>query len=136
MKKIITLIILSSLISCNKNNDKADGYGNFEATEVTISAEANGKIEYLKLEEGDILEPKNQVGLIDTTQLYFNKQQLLASKSTVYSKSANAQLKNGVITTSDYLVEFTNLFEAKTNQKMHEVQLALAKANYQVAKGN
>ena len=89
MKKIITLLLLTSLISCNKNNDKADGYGNFEATEVTISAEANGKIEYLKLEEGDILEPKNQVGLIDTTQLYFNKQQLLASKSTVYSKSAN-----------------------------------------------
>ena len=89
MKKIFTLIILTSLISCNKNNDKADGYGNFEATEVTISAEANGKIEYLKLEEGDILEPKTQVGLIDTTQLHFNKQQLIASKSTVYSKSAN-----------------------------------------------
>jgi HlyD family secretion protein len=89
MKKTITLLLLTSLISCNKNSDKADGYGNFEATEVTISAEANGKIEYLKLEEGDILEQKNQVGLIDTTQLYFNKQQLLASKSTVYSKSAN-----------------------------------------------
>jgi HlyD family secretion protein len=89
MKKTITLLLLASLFSCNKNNDKADGYGNFEATEVTISAEANGKIEYLKLEEGDILEPKIQVGLIDTTQLYFNKQQLLASKSTVYSKSAN-----------------------------------------------
>lgn len=89
MKKIITFLLLTSLISCNKNNDKADGYGNFEATEVTISAEANGKIEYLKIEEGDVLEPKIQVGLIDTTQLYFNKQQLLASKSTVYSKSAN-----------------------------------------------
>ena len=89
MKKIITFLLLTSLISCNKNNDKADGYGNFEATEVTISAEANGKIEYLKLEEGDILEPKTQVGLIDTTQLYFNKQQLMASKSTVNSKSAN-----------------------------------------------
>ena len=81
--------MLASLISCNKNNDKADGYGNFEATEVTISAEANGKIEYLKLEEGDILEPNIQVGLVDTTQLYFNKQQLIASKSTVYSKSEN-----------------------------------------------
>lgn len=89
MKKTITLLLLTSLISCNKNNDKADGYGNFEATEVTISAEANGKIEYLKLEEGDVLEPKIQVGLIDTTQLHFNKQQLTASKSTVYSKSAN-----------------------------------------------
>ena len=89
MKKVITFLILTSLISCNKSNDKANGYGNFEATEVTISAEASGKIEYLKLEEGDILEPKMQVGLIDTTQLYFNKQQLIASKSMVYSKSAN-----------------------------------------------
>lgn len=89
MKKIITFLILTSLISCNKSNEKADGYGNFEATEVTISAEANGKIEYLKLEEGDVLDSKTQVGLIDTTQLYFNKQQLIASKSTVYSKSVN-----------------------------------------------
>lgn len=90
MKKISIIILASiGLISCNKNNDKADGYGNFEATEVTISAQANGQIEYLKLEEGDILEPNSQVGLIDTTQLYFNKQQLIASKSTVFSKSAN-----------------------------------------------
>jgi HlyD family secretion protein len=97
MKKIITLLLFASLVSCNKNNDKADGYGNFEATEVTISAEANGKIEYLKLEEGDVLEPNNQVGLIDTTQLYFNKQQLIASKSTVYSKSANVLSQRKVL---------------------------------------
>ena len=51
-------------------------------------------------------------------------------------KAADAQLKNGVITTSEYLVEFTNLYEAKTNQKVHEIQLELAKANYLVAKGN
>ena len=51
-------------------------------------------------------------------------------------KSANSQLKNGVITASEYLVEFTNLYEAQTNQKLHEIQLALAKANYQVSKGN
>ena len=50
-------------------------------------------------------------------------------------KSANSQLKNGVITASEYLVEFTNLYEARTNQKLHQIQLALAKANYQVSKG-
>lgn len=50
-------------------------------------------------------------------------------------KSSDAQLKNGVITSSEYLVELTNLYEAKTNQKLHEIQLALAKANYQVNKG-
>lgn len=98
MKKI-SLIILATigLISCNKNNERADGYGNFEATEVTISSEANGKIEFLKVEEGDILEPKSQVGLIDTLQLYLSKQQLIASKNTVSSKSANVLSQRNIL---------------------------------------
>ncbi|MBW4362631.1 TolC family protein [Flavobacterium taihuense] len=50
-------------------------------------------------------------------------------------KSASSQLKNGVITASEYLIEFTNLYEAKNSQKIHEIQLELAKANYQVAIG-
>jgi outer membrane protein TolC len=50
-------------------------------------------------------------------------------------KSASSQLKNGVITASEYLTEFTNLYEAKNSQKIHEIQLELAKANYQVIKG-
>jgi len=97
MKKIITILILTSLISCNKDNNKADGYGNFEATEVTISAEANGKIDFLKLEEGDVLEPQMQIGLIDTTQLYFSKQQLIASKNTISSKSENVMSQKRVL---------------------------------------
>ncbi|CAN1553876.1 EmrA Multidrug resistance efflux pump [Flavobacteriaceae bacterium] len=97
MKKIITFLMLASLFSCNKNNDKADGYGNFEATEVTISAQANGNIEYLNLEEGAVLEPKMQVGLVDTTQLYFNKQQLIESKATVFSKSKNVISQRSVL---------------------------------------
>jgi outer membrane protein TolC len=51
-------------------------------------------------------------------------------------QSSDSQLKNGVITSSEYLVEFTNLYEAKTNQKLHEVQLELAKANYLILNGN
>lgn len=51
-------------------------------------------------------------------------------------KTSDAQLKNGAITSSEYLVELTNLYEAKINQKLHEIQLTLAKANYQVAQGN
>jgi outer membrane protein TolC len=64
-----------------------------------------------------------------------NDTEIIALREYV-EKSANSQLKNGVITASEYLVEFTNLYEARTNQKLHEIQLALAKANYQVAKGN
>lgn len=51
-------------------------------------------------------------------------------------KSVEAQLRNGVITSSDYLVELTRLYEAKTNQKVHELQRDLAQANYRVIKGN
>jgi HlyD family secretion protein len=128
MKKLLTFILITSLISCNKNNDKADGYGNFEATEVTISSEANGKIDYLKLEEGDILEPNIQVGLVDTTQLYFNKEQLIASKSTVFSKSQNVLsqisiLKEQLKTTLIEQNRIQNMFaeNAATKRQVDEI---------------
>jgi HlyD family secretion protein len=97
MKQLFTFLILINLVACNKNNDKADGYGNFEATEVTISAEASGKIEYLNLEEGAILAPNTQVGLIDTIQHYLSKQQLIASKKTIASKSGNVLSQTAVL---------------------------------------
>jgi len=86
VKIIISASIFSILFSCS-NNEKADGYGNFEATEITVSAEAQGKLEFLEVEEGQVLEKGETIGLIDTLQLYLNKQQLLASKATVASKS-------------------------------------------------
>ena len=51
------------------------------------------------------------------------------------NKSFDAQFKNGVLTSAEYLIELTNLYEAKVNQKVHELQLDLAQANYQVVKG-
>ncbi|MEH6763379.1 MAG: HlyD family efflux transporter periplasmic adaptor subunit [Aequorivita antarctica] len=89
MKNIKILFLASlagSLFSCS-NSERADGYGNFEATEITISSEANGKLEFINLEEGQILENGAIVGLVDTVQPYLNKQQLIASKETVASKS-------------------------------------------------
>lgn len=55
---------------------------------------------------------------------------------TYVLKSSDAQLKNGVITSSEYIIEFTNLYEAKANQKVHEIELELAKADYLIVKGN
>ena len=98
MKKVSLLILVTlGIISCNTSNEKADGYGNFEATEITVSAEATGKIEFLQVQEGTILEAQTQVGLIDTVQLYLTKQQLIASKSTVSSKSANVLSQKSVL---------------------------------------
>jgi HlyD family secretion protein len=114
MKQLIAFLVLINLAACNSNNDKADGYGNFEATEVTISAEANGKINYLQIEEGSTLEPNTQVGLIDTIQLYLNKQQLIATKTTIASKSTNVLSQKAI-----FIEQLkTTLIEQKRIQNM------------------
>ncbi|MBK5214379.1 MAG: TolC family protein [Flavobacteriaceae bacterium] len=51
-------------------------------------------------------------------------------------QSTTSQLQNGAITSSEYITELNNLYEAKIGQQLHEVQLALAKANYKIIKGD
>ena len=97
MKNIALLVLAMFIISCNKNNEKADAYGNFETTEITVSSESNGKIEFLNLEEGDVVEKGKTVGLIDTLQLYYTKMQLIASQKTVSSKSGNVLSQKQVL---------------------------------------
>jgi len=50
-------------------------------------------------------------------------------------KSADSQLKNGVITASAYITEITNLYEDENTLIQHKIQLQLAKANYNIVKG-
>ena len=94
---IILLFLLTTLLSCNSNDDKAYGYGNFEATETTISAEANGKILFLNVEEGNVLEENAVVGLVDTIQLSLKRDQLQAAKNTIFSKSRNVLSQRKVL---------------------------------------
>jgi len=51
-------------------------------------------------------------------------------------ESAESQLKNGVITSSAFITEFTNLFEAENNLNTHKTEMLLEKANYNTIKGN
>lgn len=50
-------------------------------------------------------------------------------------KTAESQLKNGVITSSIYVTEFTNLYESQSLKNVHETQLLLNKIQYQITKG-
>ena len=97
MKKILFTSLLVVVLSCKDQNNEADAYGNFEATEITVSAEANGKIEFLEIEEGNKITKNQIVGVIDTTQLHLNKLQLLASIETIYSKSTNVLSQRKVL---------------------------------------
>jgi len=50
-------------------------------------------------------------------------------------KTAESQLKNGVITSSAYITEFTNLYEAKSNLALHKTQKLLNQIQYQITQG-
>ena len=80
-------ILITSLVSCSDSNGKADGYGNFEATEITISAETNGKLMQFDVEEGNALKKGRFVGYIDTIPLALKREQLQVSKAVISSKS-------------------------------------------------
>ena len=78
----ITFVILAFVVlaSCNRNIEY-DASGNFEATDVTISAESSGKILMLDVNEGDTVSAGQMIALIDTAQLHFQKEQLLFQRS-------------------------------------------------------
>src|SRR5205809_674496 len=71
--------------SCSKNDEKFDATGSFEATETIISAEAQGKLMSLNLEEGDSIPAGKMVGYIDSTQLYLTRLQLVQSRKAILS---------------------------------------------------
>ncbi|QHT71057.1 HlyD family efflux transporter periplasmic adaptor subunit [Rhodocytophaga rosea] len=90
MKTILILITAAaSFWACNRNNDQSDAYGNFEAVETIVSAQATGMLESFTVEEGKQLNSGETVGLVDTLQLALQKEQLLASLQAVSSRTPN-----------------------------------------------
>ncbi len=105
-----------------------------EQDALTVSADivATEKETFLLNNTLQLQEMENEIHKIEAI---INTDSEIISLREAVVKSSDSQLKNGVITSSEFLVEFTNLYEAKTNQKLHKIQLDLAKANYKVSKG-
>lgn len=85
--RYLTFTALLLLFSCTSTTKKADAYGNFEADERIVSAEASGKILELNIEEGQTVQAGQVVGRIDSTQIVLKIAQLRASIKAVAAKS-------------------------------------------------
>lgn len=96
-RSVFAMMILLS--SCNGGEPLSDAYGNFEATEVLVSAEASGKLLAFTAEEGLRLSRNEVVGLIDTTQLALKRKQLTATRSTIRSRLTGVQRQIEVVET-------------------------------------
>ena len=79
------------LFACNSDKDKPDAYGSFEATEITVSSLANGKILLFNVEEGQLLDSNQVIGYIDTTDLHLKKLQTIGQKEVTASRKEDLE---------------------------------------------
>ncbi len=94
---ISTIPLMLLLLSCGESNGDYDATGSFEATEVIVSAEANGRILSLNVQEGAQLTEGEMVGAIDSTQLYLRKMSLLSSAKGVRARRPDIDTQTAAI---------------------------------------
>ena len=88
-EKILYTALATALLTlggCADHSRDFDACGQIEATEVLVSAEANGRIVSLQLTEGDRLKAGQTVGVIDSVQTYLQKQELVRKRSNAQTK--------------------------------------------------
>jgi len=140
MKKyLFSALIAIIAIACNSSHKQADAYGNFEAREVIVSAQGNGQIIWLNIEEGTRLNAGDVVGLIDTSTLYFKKQQLAAQYSATQAQFSVLQAQSAVQqqqidNQSKDLARIAEMMKdgAATQKQLDDVQGAIALAKKQI----
>lgn len=132
------LVLLAA--SCVEGNKAYDASGVFESTEVTVSAEGNGKILSLDLQEGDRLEAGQIVGCIDTVQLHLSEIQLEASRRAVGSGRLDisrqiAALESQIGKQRQELDRFTKLEKAgaSNRKQVEDIQAQIETLKRQLA---
>lgn len=98
--KIRTLFFIAViiLVACNNKSDQADAYGNFEATEVIVSAETSGRILKFDLTEGTEIEKGSEIALIDTTLFHLQKAEIDAGMKGVRTRISTINAQNDILT--------------------------------------
>jgi len=139
----LLIINLSAVIlfsACNNKNKEYDASGVFETTEIIVSAKGSGEILQFNITEGQQVEAGQTLGVIDTTQLYWRKVQLLSSVKAMDSRQVNvsvqvAALQEQLATARREQQRFTQLLkENAANQKqLDDINAQIATLEKQIA---
>ena len=127
--KLLSLFgLLIFMIGCG-NEQKSDAYGQFEADEITVSAEASGILKSFTVKEGMKLNAGEKVGQVDSTQIHLRKLELEASVKSIRTNISKLDAQAAVYqeqlqTAKKDLQRFTNLKQnnAATQQQIDQAQ--------------
>lgn len=92
-EKTSALFLIIILVSCTPKKNNFDASGSFEAEETNISSEASGVIKQFNIEEGQTLSAGQEVGYIDSIQLFLRKKQLVAQINALLGKKPNVTVQ-------------------------------------------
>lgn len=82
MKRIAYITLAMLIVACG-SEPEYDAQGTFEATEIVVSSEANGRIMELNIEEGMEIAAGECIGTIDSVQLHLQREQLVAQQAAL-----------------------------------------------------
>jgi HlyD family secretion protein len=112
----LTLVLATG---CGRR-DEPDAYGNFETTEVVVSAETAGQLIRFTPDDGVRLDSGAMVGVVDTVQLTLERDQMVAQRGASRSRAAEAANQIAVLQSQHEIAERGY---ART-QRLHEQQAA------------
>jgi HlyD family secretion protein len=97
--KTRSLIFIAAVIltGCKNKTDQADAYGNFEATEVIVSAETSGRILKFDVTEGTEIDKDYEIAMIDTTMFHLQKGEIEASMKGVRTRISSINAQNDIL---------------------------------------
>ncbi|MBN2731767.1 MAG: HlyD family efflux transporter periplasmic adaptor subunit [Balneolaceae bacterium] len=129
LSNIALMLVLLLIVSSCSDEEQSDAYGQFEATETTISSEVSGKLVSYQVEEGDWLKANQRVGTVDTTRLALQRQELESQLESIRARvtNINAQVE---VQRSELALARTNLNRvqamhsdgAATDQQLDDAQ--------------
>ncbi|MBN1415353.1 MAG: HlyD family efflux transporter periplasmic adaptor subunit [Bacteroidales bacterium] len=98
MKNWLLLLTTTVLFNgCKNSSGEADAFGTFEATEVLVSSETNGRILKLNVSEGSEIEKGTEIALIDTTLFHLQKDEINAGMKGVRTRIATIDAQNEIL---------------------------------------
>ena len=97
--KTRSLIIIATLLlaGCKNKTDQADAFGNFEATEVIVSAETSGRILKFDVTEGSDIDKGSELALVDTTLFHLQKSEIDAGMKSVRTRISSINAQNDIL---------------------------------------
>lgn len=138
--RILAFGFLFLASSCVKHQNDFDATGTFEATEITVSSEASGKILSFDITEGQEVSAGDKVAVIDSVQLYLKKLQLMKNISSVKSNRPDigtqiAAIKEQIAKQETEQRRVENLLkaDAATQKQLDDVKSSIAVLKSQLA---